>query len=151
MFSSTVNPDEESEVTLKVSVAAAPFVACHFPYRISEHEYDAAALPPFLNCIFVTLLCMYRVLDASESNVFVEVDHGQDASLYTSGHYSALHLLPTSPRQPTSIKHAHVASHHPSLSHHSRTPTPTPTQAPTAPTSLSPSSASVARPKARAT
>lgn len=49
MFSSTVNPDEESEVTLKVSVAAAPFVACHFPYRISEHEYDAAALPPFLN------------------------------------------------------------------------------------------------------
>ena len=27
----------------------------------------------------------YRILDASESNVFVEVDHGHEASLYTSG------------------------------------------------------------------
>jgi hypothetical protein len=38
MFSSTVNPDEEAEVTLRVSVGASPFLPCRFPYRISEHE-----------------------------------------------------------------------------------------------------------------
>jgi hypothetical protein len=38
MFSSTVNPDEEMEVTLRVSVNASPFLPCRFPYKISEHE-----------------------------------------------------------------------------------------------------------------
>ena len=38
MFSSTVNPEEESEATLRVSVNASPFLPCRFPYRISEHE-----------------------------------------------------------------------------------------------------------------
>ncbi len=38
MFSSTINPDEEAEVTLRVSVNASPFIPCRFPYRISEHE-----------------------------------------------------------------------------------------------------------------
>lgn len=38
LFSSSVNPEEETEVTLRVSVNAAPFVPCRFPYRISEHE-----------------------------------------------------------------------------------------------------------------
>jgi hypothetical protein len=38
LFSSTVNPDEETEVTLRVSVGASPFLPCRFPYRISEHE-----------------------------------------------------------------------------------------------------------------
>jgi hypothetical protein len=38
MFSSTVNPDEETETTLRVSVGASPFLPCRFPYRISEHE-----------------------------------------------------------------------------------------------------------------
>jgi len=52
MFSSSVNPEEESEVTLRVSVAAAPFEPCRFPYRISEHEY---ALPRMQHCVFVTL------------------------------------------------------------------------------------------------
>ncbi len=38
MYSSTVNPDEESEVTLRVSVNAAPFLPCRFPYKLNEHE-----------------------------------------------------------------------------------------------------------------
>ncbi len=38
LFSSTVNPNEESEVTLQVSVNASPFLPCRFPYRISEHK-----------------------------------------------------------------------------------------------------------------
>ncbi len=36
------------------------------------------------------LLSSYNVLDASESNVFVEVDHGNEASLYTSGPHGTL-------------------------------------------------------------
>lgn len=38
MYSSTVNPDEESEITLRVSVNAAPFLPCRFPYKLAEHE-----------------------------------------------------------------------------------------------------------------
>ena len=38
MVSSTGNPEEESEATLRVSVNASPFLPCRFPYRISEHE-----------------------------------------------------------------------------------------------------------------
>jgi hypothetical protein len=37
-------------------------------------------------------------LDASESNVFVEVDHGSDATLYTSGPHGCSQL-------PSPIKH----------------------------------------------
>jgi hypothetical protein len=86
MFSSTVNPEEESEATLRVSVNASPFLPCRFPYRISEHEYETL---PFVfisqrACQYVTRRS-YHILDASESNVFVEVDHGSDATVYTSG------------------------------------------------------------------
>jgi hypothetical protein len=115
LFSSTVNPEQETEMTLRVSVGASPFLPCEFPYRISEHE----CLPPlhcpalcvlhhsarhFLQILsslqaqrfargFIRSGFRYSILDASDSNVFVEVDHGNEAALYTSGPHGI--LLPT--------------------------------------------------------
>jgi hypothetical protein len=68
-------------------------------HLFNYHCNPAVFSSRFFDLELTVFCCRYRILDASDSNVFVEVDHGHEAAVYTSGPHGTSPASASQPRR----------------------------------------------------